>query len=187
VEESELSSQVRNTLSQLGVIQAQGPQVDPVAELLEARYGVVTAKSWLALLGGEYTHALGVLRQAEATFLSGPSYWLAHQNSFNQIIFLALQSHLGRIGTSGVVSTRETNGSLRDYGVTLDPNSQFSKTYPTIADCFREMNRRRNQLPLAHAYEKKSANPNQYLRASERNRFIGQLRKAYIECIRIMA
>jgi predicted nucleic acid-binding protein len=36
-------------------------------------------------------HALGLLKQAEAAFAGGRSFWLTCQNSFNQTAFLALQ------------------------------------------------------------------------------------------------
>ena len=186
VKESELHSQVKNTLCELGMLQTQKTQVDPIAEVLNRRYGVLSSTSWHKLLGSEYAHALGLLKQAEATFFSGPSFWLATQNGFNQIVFLSLQAHLGSIGAPGIVKTKDKHGKLLDYGVTLDATNQFSKKYPLIADCFRQMNSRRNNLPLAHPYEKKRAGRNLYLRAQERNRFVSQLRKAYSDCIPIM-
>ena len=57
--------QVANTLRELGVISAPGPKVDPIAEILHARYGVPRGKSWHQLLAAEYVHALGLLKQAE--------------------------------------------------------------------------------------------------------------------------
>ncbi len=176
----------RNTLCELGLLLSLGPPVDPVAEVLQKRYSIVSAKSWRTLLGEEYAHGLGLLRQADATFFSGPSYWLATQSSFNQTVFLALQSHLSLTGTPGVVTTKDKNGELIDYGVTLDRGNQFSKCHPVIADCFRGMNTRRNRLPHAHPYEKKSADRNRYLKPRERNHFMSQLRMAYTACLRIM-
>ena len=90
-----LPSQVANTLRELGVISTTAPKVDPLAEILNARYGVPSrGKSWHTLLAGEYIHALGLLKQAEAAFAGGRSFWLVCQNSFNQTVFLALQRHL---------------------------------------------------------------------------------------------
>ena len=56
---------------------APGPQVDPIAEILHARYGVPRGKSWHQLLAAEYVHALCLLKQAEAAFAGRPSFWLA--------------------------------------------------------------------------------------------------------------
>lgn len=186
VADSDLCSQVRNTLCELGLLQNDGPDIDPIAELLRVRYGVLSRKSWHALLGGEYVHALGILRQAEATFLSGPSYWLATQSSFNQTLFLSVQAYLRAAGLPGAVTTTNKHGELIDYGVTLDRNNQFSRNYPDIANCFREMNIRRNHLPVAHPYEKKNAGRNRYLKPQERSNFVAKLRVAYTACADIL-
>jgi hypothetical protein len=61
---NQLPSQVANTLRGLGVMSAPGAQVDPIAEILHARYGVPRGKSWHQLLAAEYVHALGLLKQA---------------------------------------------------------------------------------------------------------------------------
>ena len=82
-----LLSQVANTLRELGVISAPGFRIDPIAEILNGRYGVPRGKSWHRLLGTEYVHGLGLLKQAEAAFAAGRSFWLACQNSFNQTVF----------------------------------------------------------------------------------------------------
>jgi len=175
----QLPSQVANTLRELGVVSTPGARVDAISEVLGARYGVPRVKSWHTLLGGEYVHALGLLKQAEATFAGGRSYWLACQNSFNQAIFLALQRHLASIGHVAACTTISKNAQLVDFGVTLDANGPFSKNCPSIGACFREMNDRRNHLPVSHPYEKKTAVACKHLKAQERNRFVALLRTAY--------
>jgi hypothetical protein len=153
--------------------------LDIVGDVLKKRYEVVASGQWRRLLGSEYAHAAGLLVQADAAFFSGPSYWLSHQNSFNQVVFLALQRLLSGTGGAGVVTTHSSAGALVDYGVTLDKNNAFSKAHPTIASAFRDMNRRRNQLPGSHPYDKKSASQTKYVKSQERNRFVAQLRVAY--------
>lgn len=181
-----LLSQVANTLRELGVIPARGTRVDPIAEILESRYGVPRGKSWRTLLAAEYPHALGLLKQAEVAFVGGRSYWLQCQNSFNQTIFLALQRHLKTTGHLASCKTVANNGQLVDFGVTLDANGPFSKNCPTIGCCFRDMNARRNRLPSAHPYEKKTAAQSRHLKAQERNQFVGQLRAAYKDFVQLM-
>lgn len=177
VKPSALPSQVRNTMKALGTIRVKGGPVDPIAELIEARYGVSSApKSWHALLGKEYVHALGLLKLANAAFNSGFSYWLANQNSFHHAIFLALQRHLYATGHAAARSFKNKNGELLDFGVMLDASSTFSKACPVVADCFRDMNNRRNHLPNSHPYDKKSAAPSQHLTSKERNRFAHDLK-----------
>ena len=181
-----LSSQVANTLRELGVISSPGPKVDPVAEILNARYGVPRGKLWRTLLGAEYIHALGLLKQAEAAFASGPSVWLACQNSFNQTVFLALQRYLATIGHPAACTTVDKKGQLVDFGVTLDANGPFLKNCPMIGDCFRHMNTRRNHLAVSHPYEKKTAAQSRHLKAQERNQFVARLRTAYADFVALM-
>ena len=183
---NQLPSQVANTLRELGVISAPSPKVDPIAEILKARYGVPRGKSWHKLLAAEYVHALGLLKQAEAAVAGGRSFWLACQNSFNQTVFLALQRHLAATGHRARCTTIDKNGQLVDFGVTLDANGTFSKNFPTIGDCFRDMNARRNHLPVSHPYEKKTAEQSRHLKAQERNQFVTRLRYAYTDCVALM-
>ena len=181
-----LPSQAANTLRELGVISSLGPRVDPIAEILNARYAVPRGKSWHTLLVGEYVHALGILKQAEAAFAGGRSFWLASQNSFNQIVFLALQRHFAATRHRAACTTVDRRGQLVDFGVTLDGSGPFSRNCPTIGDCFRDMNTRRNHLPVAHPYEKKTAAQSQHLKAQERNRFVAKLRTAYADFVALM-
>jgi hypothetical protein len=178
---AELPSQVANTLRELGVISAPGPRVDPIAEILNRRYGIQPSRSWHVLLAADYVHALGLLKQAEVAFAGGRSFWLACQNSFNQAIFLALQRHLAAIAHPAACTIRDKTGQLVDFGNTLDANGPFSKNCPSIGACFREMNQRRNRLPVSHPYEKKTGEVCQHLGAPERNRFLLLLRTVYAD------
>lgn len=182
----ELPTQVSNTLRELGLVDSPKLKVDPIAEALHQRYGVTQTKSWHQLLGDEYVHALGLLRQAEAVFNSGRSYWLASQNSFNQTIFIALQKHLRSSGHPATCTIVSKNGTLVDYGVTLDPQGPFSRNCPNLARCFREINSRRNHLPVAHPYEKKTAFATRYLARHERDHFVAHLRSAYSDFLALM-
>lgn len=183
---AKLPSQVVNTLRELGVISEPGTRVDPIAEVLKSRYGVPRGKSWHTLLASEYVHALGLLKQAEATFAGGRSFWLACQNSFNQTVFLALQRHLAATGHPAACATINRKGELIDFGATLDANGAFSKSCPTIGGCFRDMNARRNHLPVSHPYEKKTAAQSRYLEADERRRLVARLRTAYRDLVALM-
>ena len=185
--EAKLPSQVANTLRGLGVIRSPGQRVDPIAEILNARYGVPRGKSWHTLLASEYVHAQGMLNQAEAAFHSGRSFWLACQNSFNQIVFLALQRNLAVVGHPAACPTTDKKGQLIGFGVTVDAKAPFSKNCPTIGDCFRDMNTRRNHLPVSHPYEKKTAAQSRYLTAPERNDFVARLRTAYADIVALYA
>jgi hypothetical protein len=170
-----LPSQVRNTLCELGTIPTRGGPVDPIAEVLQKRYGLVPSKSWHALLGTEYIHALGLLKQAESAFNASMSYWLANQNSFHKAIFLALQRHLATIGHVAAGPTKGKDGNLIDFGVMLDAGRPFAKNCPRVGDCFRAMNARRNQLPVSHPYEKKTERRSRPLSAGERSQFVHEL------------
>jgi retron-type reverse transcriptase len=182
----QLPPQVANTLRELGVIRGRRSRFDPIGEILERRYGTSRNKSWHILLSSEYVHGLGLLKQAEATFDSGRSFWLACQNSFNQTVYLALQRHLAAIGHPGACSTTDKKGQLLKFGVTLDLHGPFSTHCPLIGNCFREMNARRNRLPVSHPYEQKTAARAQHLKAQERNQFVAQLRNAYSALVALM-
>lgn len=183
---SHIPSQVTNVLMSLGMILTPGTTVDPIAEILRKRYRILPVKSWHRLLGREYIHAVGLLKQAEATFDSGRSHWLLCQNSFNQTIFIALQHYLHITRNPAACKIVDRNGQFIDFGVTLDVRGPFSRHFPTIATCFREMNKRRNNLPAAHPYEKKSTARSQHLKAQERNVFVAKLRAAYADFINLM-
>jgi len=181
--EGELPSQVVNTLRELGVFSGLGQSVDPMGDILHRRYDVARGGRWRQLLGGEYVHALGLLKQAEAAFLPNPSWWLGCQNSFNHAVFLALQGQLKSIGHAGACTTVGKNGQLVDFGVMLDPTGPFSQSCPTIAGCFRAINTRRNAIPMAHPYEKKTATQTRYLTKPERTQFVGSLAAAYADLL----
>ena len=168
------------------MISTPGGKVDPIAEILKTRYGLVSGRSWHSLLGQEYVHAVGLLKQAEVAFDAGRSYWLTNQNSFNQVIFLGLQRHLHAIGHAGACTTIDKRGQLVDFGVALDPNGPFSRTCPVIADCFRTMNARRNRLPGTHPYEKKTVARSEHLKAQERNQLVSRMRTAYRDLASLM-
>ena len=182
----DLPSQVVNTLGELGVITTGSRKIDAIAEIMKTRYGVPSGKSWHKLLKTEYVHALGLLKQAEAAFASGRWFWLMCQNSFNQTVFLALQRHLAATGHPAACTTVGKNGQLVDFGVTLDAKGRFSRNCPTIGACFRDMNGRRNRLPVSHPYEKKTTAQSAHLQAQERNGFVGRLRAAYADLVGLM-
>jgi len=183
---AQLPYQVVNTLRELGIISSPGPRFDPIAEILESRYGIPRDKSWHTLLTTEYVHALGLLKQAEAAFAGGRSFWLACQNSFNQTVFLALQRHLTATSHPASCTTINKKGELVDFGVTLEANGLFSKNCPTIGDCFRDINARRNNLPVSHPYQKKTTTKSRYLKLQERNIFVARLRTAYWDFVALM-
>ena len=101
-------------------------------------------------------------------------------------MFLALQRHLAATGHPAACATVDRNGQLIDFGVTLDPKGPFSKNCPMIGDRFRDMNARRNHLPVSHPYEKKTAAQSQHLKAQESNQFVAKLRKAYADFVTLM-
>lgn len=182
----QIPSQVANSLRELGVIQLRSSSIDPIAEILASRYRTPKTKSWRTLLGSEYVHALGLLKQAEATFLTGRSFWLVCQNSFNQTIFLALQKHLQLANHPSACTTTNKNGQLVDFGVTLESKERFSSHHPAIGRTFREINARRNSVPVAHPYAKSSKLQTLPLGSQERNRLISLLATAYCDFILIM-
>lgn len=167
------------TLRALGLTRARSPELDVVGEIIERRFGIVSNGEWRRLLGPEYGHAAGLATRAASLFDSARSEWLIAQNSFNQAAFLALQKHLTSVGLPGAVTVIDKKGELCHFGVTLDQRNAFSKLHPDIADGFRAVNDRRNRLPGAHPYEKKSGARTKHLAKQERNRFVATLAGTY--------
>ena len=186
INSAELASQVVNTLKELGLVAAPRRAVDPIDDILHRRYGLARGTQWRRLFNNQYVHALGLLKQAEAAFLAAPSWWLACQNSFNDAAFRSLQVHLSAVAHQAACTTTNKLGQLIDFGVMLDANGPFSAHCPTLASCFRDINSRRNSLPVAHPYEKKTAAPTRHLKAAERTRFVTRLRAAYRDFSRLM-
>ena len=181
INETILSSQVKNVYSKLGIISSTGHRADPVCEILKNRYSVRSSTSWRTILGNEYSHAAGLLSQADTVFFSGPSRWLALQNSFNHVLFLKLQYYLSHNHILGTVTTINRKGELIAFGVTLNDTNAFSRQYPDISNALREVNSRRNKLPNAHPYDTKTLIRNKYLKAQERNRLMAKLKTAYTQ------
>jgi Reverse transcriptase (RNA-dependent DNA polymerase) len=179
INEDSLHRQVKNTLFRLGIMTTRRQRIDPIGEILTKRYDAPLSTDWRSLFESEYTHVAGILSQANVIFLSGPSQWLALQNSFNHALFIALQSYLTRNHLPGVVRTTNRRGELIPFGVSLDRNNSFSRQYPDIADAFRDFNDRRNKLPFAHPYDTRTLSRNEHLKPQERNRLLAKLKIAY--------
>ena len=179
-----LSRPVQHTLHELGVMSEQVKELDQIAEYLNRRYRVRSTKSWHQLLQGkDYLSALARLKEAEEQFSGVLHYWLTQQNLFNEVVFCALQLHLSKIGHKAACKATDKNGNRVKYGVMLDKQSSFSKNYPTIADSFRKVHSRRNDV--AHPNNRKNKKTAD-VRSSERNKLVSNLCRAYADFVELM-
>lgn len=185
VKKTELPSQVLNVFIELGIIPGPHAKVDPMAELLHGRYGIVKTPVWRAFFGGEYDHALQQLMQAEKLFHMGRSQWLNYQNSFNHAGFLALQLHLNRLGLPGACKTASKAGELINFGNMLSAPHPFPTNRPVIASAFDAANRRRNKLDSSHPYDSKTGNRNSALTKQEQTKLVTQLKAAFADILAI--
>lgn len=142
-------------------------KIDPFAELLARRYGTQALPVWRAILKDNYGHALQLIRNAEAAYDVDKSQWLQMQNSVNDAIYRGLHNNIFS-GNKLAVKTINRNGELVSFGVMLDAQKPFSKTFPDIVDPFRAGNDRRNKLPQSHPFDTKSGRKNRYLRKKNR-------------------
>jgi len=179
---SRLPTQVQNVYRELGIIRGPRTTVDPMGEILSRRYGVPYWNGWQKLLSAEYVHALQILSHGDAVFKSGRSKWLQEQNSFNHALFLAIQKQLHSSNMPGAARLVGRNGKSVKYGVLLDENQVFSKTYPLIAEGFRLSNDRRNSLPGSHPY-KDSGKRTSWLIKSEQDNLKRNLKTTYAKII----
>lgn len=177
-----LHTQARNVFRAVGIIDSESGPIDPIGEILTRRYGTQKWTGWKRLFGSKYNHAAQLLSQADAVFDSGRSFWLSHQNSFNNVLFLALQTHLNKKGLPGAMKTVGA-GKLLKFGLLVDANQKFAKHYPTIAEAFRKMNTRRNSLPGSHPYEEKGGIKTKHLQKGEQVNLVHRLSVAYANII----
>lgn len=180
-----LPSQVRNTFRALGLTSRRSPRVDPMGEILSARYAIPQWDGWKRLLAGEYSHALQLLAIADTTYEMGRSQWLGHQNSFNHTVFLAFQGWLAKKSKPGVVKTVGRDGKPVKFGSLVDAGQPFARVYPIIASGFALANSRRNSLPGSHPYDQKTGGKARHLRKREQTTIAADLSKAYSEFIRV--
>ena len=180
VQANELEPRVRHALEGFGIIrQRSGDQFDQIGHIMRRSYGIPYWKKWRSLFGAQYSHALQLLLSAEAKYDSDKSGWLGWQNSFNDAMFRAIQHQMLRAGLPGHASLVARNGQQIDFGVLLDPNQVFPRSYPDIATPLRIANDRRNKIPGSHPYDKKTGLPTKYLRRGERDNLTAALTGAY--------
>lgn len=178
---------IQNVLKVMGIVgRRYNIKVDQISEILNRLFKVNGDKVWVKLLGNEYIHTLGILVQAELYYVPDRSSWLQYQNSFNDAIHKALMEYFMARNINGSVNVKDRNARLIDFGIRLDSSNLFSRSYPLIADVFREMNKRRNRLPGSHPYDKTTITNTSYLKPQERNQFANKLKLAYEEVIRIV-
>jgi hypothetical protein len=182
---SQLPTQVQNVFRRLGIIRGSRATPDPMGEIIASRYGLGIWTGWRKLFASEYVHALQILCSADAVFNSGKSKWLGDQNSFNHALFLALQNHLQKNKLPGVVKLKNKRGDFIKYGVLLDKNQHFSKTYPLIAEGLRVSNDRRNSLPGSHPY-KPGGPKTSWLTRKEQNGIKARLKITYEEITKLL-
>ncbi len=184
--ESDLHTQVQNTLNVLGLCDSSPKPLDFISKILDSRFQISSVGVWKKLLANEYGHAAGLLVQADAVYRSGPSHWLSYKNSFNHAVFLAFQRESAARDLPGVVKTVNSKGQLMSFGVTLEARNAFSMAHPGIATPFRDVNSRRNKLPGSHPYDTKTQGRTSYLKAKERDKLSKELGKAYAEIARLV-
>jgi hypothetical protein len=171
---------VQNTLKEMGLVGRRfSIKTDQISDILVRMYDITPSFEWRSLLGPDFIHALSILIQAERMYLPAPSNWLQFQNSFNDAVLRRFLTFLLSKNIFGGKPHSNKFGSLIDIGVLLDPSCQFSKTYPLIANCFREINARRNKIPGSHPYDKKTGQQTTFLKSHERNRFALNLKDAF--------
>jgi len=179
VDPQQTPSQIQHLLAALGISPGPAGTADPVAEILNKRYGCGADPVWRGLFGVEYGHAVQQMKRAEALFDMGRSEWLNYQNSFNHALFLALQIHLNRLGLPGACKTVGGDGSLVKYGSMLKAPHPFPVAEPLIAGPFGACNKRRNELPSSHPYDEKTQVRTKPLKRKEQADLVKAMGGAY--------
>ena len=161
------------------------PKPDAIGNLISKRYAVKKWNKWKELLQGEYEHAHMELRLAALYFDSHLSTWLIYQDAFNDILFRSFQEFLALKNALGAVSLVDKNGGRIDYGVLLG-NSKFKSAYPDLQDDLSKVHKRRNSVPGAHPYDKKTGDKARPLKKKEQANLKLYLDGAFNEIIKIV-
>jgi hypothetical protein len=176
----------RNVYFKAGIIH-DGRRIrgDVLGNKLSQRYKITKWNKWQTLFGSEYQHAYSLLNMAESYYKGQRSAWLAQQDSFNDVLFGAFQLFLATKGALGAIPTSNANGRI-DYGNLLHDDT-FKNAYPLLSSHLIAVHSRRNTLPNAHPYEKRTGKKAIALKANEQWKMAEHLTAAYTEFIRIVA
>jgi len=182
-----LCPQVQNVFRGMGLIlRRPASEYDAIGHVLAKRYGVPLWPKWRRLLGREYSHALQILLAGDAVFETARSSWLEHQDSFNNALLLRVLDRLGASGLPGAMTHKDPKGRWIDYGRLLSHSSPFSVHHADVANEFRRAHTRRNRLPSAHPYDKKTGTRASHLRLRERDALWASLSRAYARLIALL-
>jgi hypothetical protein len=155
---------------------------------LEGTFAGTVGTKWKDLLGFEYNHALGILKQGDRLYYKSKDKWLADQNSFNNSLFNAMIETLSLNNLpGGNLQLNHPNGNRKPFGTLLTRHNMndFIQNYPGVADAFHRVNERRNNLPGSHPYDLKSFARTKPLQEGERTELTEALKTAYTEIIQI--
>lgn len=180
---SKLPIQVINTMESLGLLEASNNSTDVIGIIISKRFGIPKYSKWRNIFEKEYSHAVSHLKTADANYYSGKNHWLQYINSFNQILFYSIQSHLAKHKLPGLVTLENKKGELISFGNLLQKNNQFEINYPEISLAFRNCNDRRNKIPASHPYETKTKSRTLHLKSTEQESIRKELSIAYSKII----
>jgi len=183
---NKLPQQTQNVMCGLGYATGVAKtKIDLIGQILTNEYNITKWTGWKTILGSEYGHALMFLRSAVSVQKSNRSDWLMLTNSFNDSIYRVLQIILASNHAPGVMSTVYPDGQLKEFGGLVNPNCAFDKAYPALCASLRIINARRNRLPQAHPYDKKTGARAKPLDKKEQILLRGKVVNAYNEIVRI--
>jgi hypothetical protein len=112
------------------------------------------------------------------------SSWLNYQDTFNEILFYALQRFLAARKAPGAISLIDKNQKRIKYGVLIN-TSMFKTAYPNLQDDLLKIHNRRNKLPGSHAYDERTGDKSRPLKKREQTILKNYLDDAYMNIIRI--
>lgn len=178
------------SLKCLGVIRRRNnSRKDWISQVFSSVYSCNKADIWRRLFGTEYEHALQISIEMQDRCQGSRSDWLSLQDSINDILTRELIGLLHRNGYLTNQSLVNRKNELVKYGSLIQLNSPFSNSYTSIADRFRTIHQRRNQLPGSHPYDQKGGARNRWLTKPEQTDLISRQRLALndvIACVKVL-
>jgi hypothetical protein len=175
----------QNVYKAAGITGHEIPKPDAIGNLIAKRYSVSKWNKWADLFKAEYRHGHMLLKIADSYFETHFTSWLSHQDTFNEVLFKALQEFLANKGAPGAVSLIDKKGKPIKFGVLIN-DSVFKTAYPDLQSDFSKVHKRRNQLPSSHAYDEKTGDKAKPLKKNDRDKLKKYLAHAYDEIVKIV-
>ncbi len=156
---------------------------NPLGHTMKALCSVPLWDGWEMLLGihTRQTHELAIYAKTNRTL--SPSSWLLEVDAISDLLVRGVLAAVNLKLKSKIYTIGSDNLPI-DYGVILK-NARMKKRYPVLTANLLAIHNRRNRIPDAHPFDKKTGKPNQWLNSKESRKYAKHFRDAILEIIHV--